>query len=107
MAREYNAKYGKANVLKNNSIDGFNNLDSFKESGLLNEKNFLTKDKEKIKDNLEKDFEDLSSLFLFVKKHIARMGATNVNKWWNFYLGKLNEIEKKVDKLKRKIDLYL
>ena len=94
MAREYNAKYGKANVLQNDSE--FQNL-----SDLPNK--VFTQDKEKKIKKIEKDFEKISSLFLFVKKHINRLGKNNISSWGNFYYIKLEELEKLVNSLKQNL----
>ena len=87
MAREYNAKYGKANVL-NEAESPLTNLTKEKESNIL---------------EVEKTFSEIASLFLFLKRHITRVGVTNVNRWGNFYLNKLKEIEGKLENLRQRL----
>ena len=86
MAREYNAKYGKANVLQSS----FNGQEQ------------LTKEKEKEILEIKKDFEEISSLFLFLKKYISRFKTNIFNAQQNFCFNKINELEGKINKLKSK-----
>lgn len=88
MAREYNLKYNNASALQSNAV-----------SKALN----FTKEKEKNNLEVEKTFNEISSLLFFTKKHIERIGIVNFNKWGNFYFVKLNELEKKFKNLKERI----
>ena len=95
MAREYNAKYNSANVLSNSNEQINNDVNQ--------NFNFQTTDKEKEILDIENILEKISSLFLFTKTHIKRLGVNNFNKWGNFYYIKLEEIEKKIEELKQRL----
>ena len=90
MAREYNAKYNVANVLQSGTIQN----------------NGLLKDKEKVVKEIEDIFNEISSLFLFTRKYIGRLGVNSFNKCQGFYFNKLFEIERKVEMLKDKFLIF-
>lgn len=91
MAREYNEKYNKASALTS---------DSEQIAKTLNKN--INQEKEKLIQELKSYFENISSLFLFVKTHINRFGVKNFNNWGKFYYTKLQELEKTTQKLQQK-----
>ena len=92
MAREYNAKYNSTNVLSSNNAE-------------INEvlKENLNNKKEKLKLDIEKDFENFSSLFYFLKVYINRLDVSNFNYCKNFCNAKLEEIKNKLETFKQRI----
>ena len=104
MAREYNAKYNKTNILESANLNNLNlqNLNEFEvASNSNNNLNLKTKDKEKEILQIKKDFEEISSLFLFLKTYIKK--TNNIGSCQEFVSKKLTEIESKLKNLTQKL----
>ena len=106
MAREYNAKYGRASALNKQSsfLDRHDN--SLFDEQFLNNAN---EKREGINDNfqIEKEFEKISSLFYFLKNYIKKMNKNYANNWQDFLFKKLSEVEEKLNNLKQNIMDYV
>ena len=94
MAREYNAKYNSAEVLTSESNFGLKVTDEVKE------------EKEKFKTEIKRDFEEVISLFLFIKKYID-IKSFGFSGGKVFCSKKMEEIERKIKNLMYKVDEIL